>query len=424
MQRVTRCFTLVVLFFSVQGAPAEDWTGFRGPRGLGTSDDTRLPVRWSKTENVRWKTELPGLGSSTPITLDGRIYLTCYSGYGVQPNEGSQQNLLRHVVCLDRKGGEILWSRDFEPKLPESEYSGRNNSKHGYSSSTPTTDGERLYVFFGKSGVYGLDLSGNEIWRADVGERTRGWGSSNSPVLYRDLLIINASIESESLVALNKKTGKEVWRAEGIRGSWNTPLLVDLPGGGAELVVCIPEKILAFDPADGRELWSCKGIPDRGYVCPSVISNSGVVYAIGGRKNTASAVRAGGRGDVTETHRLWETGKGSNVSSPVYREGHIYWVHESRGIAYCLNAATGETVYEKRLTPRPRLIYSSVTFGDGKLYCLSQDLGTYVIAAQTEFKLLAHNVLDDDIRANASIVVSDNQLLLRNDRHLYCIGMD
>jgi hypothetical protein len=148
------------------------------------------------------------------------------------------------------------------------------------------------------------------------------------------------------------------------------------------------------------------------------------VYAIGGRKNTAIAVRAGGRGDVTETHRLWETGKGSNVSSPVYRAGHIYWVHESRGIAYCLNATTGETVYEKRLTPRPRLIYSSVTFGDGKLYCLSQDLGTYVIAAQPEFELLAHNVLDDDTRANASIVVSDSQLLLRNDRHLYCIGMD
>ena len=209
----------------------------------------------------------------------------------MEPNEGSQQDLRRHVVCLARKSGKILWSKDYSPALPESEYTGGNNSKHGYSSSTLTTDGERLYAFLGKSGVYCLDLNGNTIWHANVGDRSRGWGSSNSPVLYQNLVIINASIESESLVALNKETGNEVWRTNGVRGSWNTPLLVELPGRKTELVVSIPQKILAFDPSNGQELWTCTGIPDRGYVCPSVITNDGIIYAIGGRKNTAIAVR-------------------------------------------------------------------------------------------------------------------------------------
>ncbi len=329
---------------------------------------------------------------------------------------------MRHVVCLNRADGKILWSRQETPKLPESRYQG-NGARHGYSSSTPTSDGERLFVFFGNTGVYCFDFDGNPLWRSDVGSGQNSWGSSNSLLLYKDMLIVNASVESKSLVALDKNTGKEVWRAEGIRGSWNTPVLVEAPGGGTELVVCIPQTVLGFDPDTGKELWRCEGIPDRGYVCPSVVAHDGVVYAIGGRKNTALAVRAGGRGDVTKTHELWRTNKGSNVSSPVYYQGHLYWMHDKQGIFFCLDAKNGQTVFAERVAPRPGGMYSSALVADGKVYCVSQHDGTFVFAAKPEYELLAHNVFaDDDSRCNACPAVSDGQLLLRSDTYLYCVG--
>jgi outer membrane protein assembly factor BamB len=314
-------------------------------------------------------------------------------------------------------------AKEFKPQLPESAYKGGNNSWHGYSSSTPTTDGTHLYVFFGKSGVYCLDLDGKQVWHAEVGSNTRGWGSSNSPVLFNDLLIINASVESGKIVALDKKSGEQVWESKKLKGSWNTPLLVQV-GDKTELVYSLPEQIVAIDPTDGKELWTCEGIPDRGYVVPSAITHAGIVYVIGGRKNTAIAVKAGGRGDVTKTHRLWNTPVGSNVVSPVYHNGYIFWVHEKQGIANCLNAQTGEVVYKERLEPRPGIVYSSGLAADGKVYAVSQHNGTYVLAAKPEFEVVAHNTFeDDDARANASPIVSRGQLLLRNDAYLYCIGM-
>ena len=221
------------------------------------------------------------------------------------------------MLCLERDGGKLIWRKEFDAKLPESNYSGGNNARHGYASSTPTTDGKHLYVFFGKSGVFCLDLEGKVVWTSSVGEKTRGWGSSNSPVLYKNLLIINASVESGRLLALDKSTGKEVWTVGQIRGSWNTPILAQVPGGGIELVVSLPQQVRGLDPATGKQLWTCQGIPDRGYVCPSVVAEGGVVYAIGGRQNTALAIKLGGRGDVTSSHLLWKANRGSNVSSPV-----------------------------------------------------------------------------------------------------------
>jgi len=421
-RRFLSCALLICL--SAWPADAGDWTGFRGPGGLGHSPETGLPVSWSSTNNVAWRAALPGPGSSSPIVLGNRIYLTCYSGYGLDASEpGSMDDLRRHVLCLNRESGDVVWSKSFDPTLPESAYSGGNDSWHGYSTSTPATDGEHLYVFFGKSGVYCLDLDGNEVWRSQVGDRATGWGSGTSVVLYRHLVIINASVESGSLVALDRTTGREVWRAPNLRGSWNTPLLVDTPEGTTELVVCIPETVLGLDPLTGERLWNCEGIPDRGYVVPSVVAHAGIVYAIGGRANTALAVRTGGKGDVTTSHRLWITNKGSNVCSPVYEDGYLYWVHEQQGIVNCLDAATGEVVFQERLAPRPGVIYASSVCADGRLYVTSQHKGTFVIAARPEFNLLAHNVFeDDDSRSNAAPVIDEGQLLLRSDRFLYCIG--
>ncbi|MHC4191929.1 MAG: PQQ-binding-like beta-propeller repeat protein, partial [Planctomycetota bacterium] len=374
-------------------------------------------------KNIVWKTELPGLGTSSPIVLGTNIYLTCYSGYAESIREpGEMQELMRHLVCLDRNSGKILWSKKFTPKLPESKYRSGNESRHGYASSTLATDGKRLYAFFGISGVYGFDLDGNTLWNTDVGSGTHGWGSGTSPLLYRNLVIVNASVESESLIALDRDTGQIVWRTPGIKKCWSSPMLVQA-GDQQELVLNVPHKLTGFDPDTGDELWHCDGIPD-GYLCPTVITHEDVVFAIGGRKNTAIAVRAGGRDNVTQTHVLWTADKGSIVSSPVYLNGYLYWCHESRGKIYCLDAKTGNVVYEESLTPKPGLIYASITAADGKLYAPSREKGTYVLAAKPEFQQLAVNQFQDDpSRTNASMAVSNNQLIMRTDKVIYCIGL-
>lgn len=420
MTAIMRCCLLVgALTLAAFGA---DWPQFRGPGGLGASEDRGLPTAWSDENNLVWKTDLPGFGTSSPITYQDRIYLTCYSGYGTSAEQpGEMDALERRVVCLDRKQGEIIWQTTAKTLLPEQAYQGFQ-SLHGYSSSTPATDGERLYVFFGKSGAFAFDLDGKQLWHADVGSKIHGWGSATSPVLYQNLVIINASVESGALVALDKETGNEVWRTPGMVAAWNTPLLVDLPGGRVDLVISVKGQLLGFDPATGKERWHSRGIDD--YVCPSVIAHDGVIYAIGGRGRPGLAVPAGGEGDVSDKI-LWTTQAGSNVSSPVYHDGYLYWVSESKGIAYCINAKTGEAVYEKRMEPRPDRIYASPVLADGKIYYVSRNNGVFVVAAKPEYELLAHNVIkSDDSVFNASPAVSNGQLLLRSDKRLYCIGKE
>lgn len=415
--RAVSLFALLVSSFSA-GAFGGDWTQFRGPGGLGISDDKGTPVKWSSTDNIAWKVELPGPGSSSPIVVGQRVYLTCYTGYGLEPAKGDSKELRRHLLCFDRSSGKELWKKTFEPKLPEHKYEGEG-SYHGYAASTPISDGERLYVFFGKSGVFCFDLNGEQLWQASVGEGTHGWGSGCSPVLFDKLLLVNASVESGSLVALDKLTGKEAWKAGGVRSAWNTPLLVDAKSR-RELVVSTESRLLSFDPNDGKPLWNSDGV--HRYVCPSVVAHDGVIFAIGGG-HTSLAVRAGGSGDVTESHGVWRKPKGSNVGSPVYLDGHLYWATDGGGIVCCQNAATGEFVFEKRLDPGSGTIWSSPVLADGKLYFVSQSKGTFVVAAKPEYELLAHNTFaDDDSRTNASPAVHNSQLLLRTDRALYCIG--
>jgi outer membrane protein assembly factor BamB len=411
---------LLLLALGAGSARGADWSQFRGPEGQGTSPAKDLPLEWSSKKNVVWRTKLPGPGTSSPVTAGSRVFLTCYTGYAEDAKQpGKQQDLRRHLLCLDRKGGRVLWAKEFEPLLPEHEYKGEG-SYHGYAASTPATDSERLYVFFGKSGVYCFDLDGKELWHVAVGKNTSGWGSAASPLLYKGLVIVNASVESGALVALDRKTGHEVWRAGGIASAWNTPVVVKPPSGESELVVSVENWLIGLSPDTGKELWRADGV--HRYVVPSVVAHDGIVYAIGGG-HTSLAVKAGGRGDVTKTHVVWRQNKGSNVPSPIYHEGHLYWVSDGGGVVHCQEAQTGKSVYEKRLEPGADTVWASPLLADGKLYIVSQHKGTYVVAAGPEYKLLAHNVFaDDDSRTNASPAVSEGQILLRSDKYLYCLG--
>lgn len=394
-----------------------DWRAFRGNDGSATSKDRGLPLTWSAKENVLWKTALPGAGTSTPVVVGQRVFVTCYSGYNLPDQSGGEQaDLKLHLVCLDRETGQILWKRDIAPKLPEQE---RIRDGHGYASSTPVADEKQVYCFFGKSGVLAFDHEGKPSWRADVGSGLSDWGSAASLLLAGELLIVNASVESETVYALDARTGKAVWSRSGIREAWNTPILAKY-GDKSAIVLAMNGKILGIDPATGKPLWSCAtDIP--WYMVPSLVAQDGVVYAIGGRSGGALAVKLGGLGDVTETHRLWTGKKGSNVSSPICHEGHLYWMHDNQGIAYCASAKTGAIVYERRI-PRAAQVYGSPVLADGKIYYPARDGTTFVVAAQPEFELLATNSLGERGTFNASPAVAGGRLFLRTDRFVWCVG--
>ncbi len=410
---------MVALVALVTTVSAADWPQFRGPGGSATSADTGTPVTWSGTEGIAWKTALPGAGTSSPILVGSRIFLTAYTGFNV-PGEpdGSQETLRRHVLCLNRADGKILWKTDVPSKLPEEN---KIRDGHGYASSTPVSDGQSVFVFFGKSGVFSLDLAGKIQWHAEVGDGLNGWGSAASPILHGNLVIINASVESGSLIALDKRTGKEVWRAGGIKESWNTPVLATTPDGKTELVVAIFGKVLGFDPDKGTQLWSCETqIP--WYMVPSIVAEKGVVYCIGGRSGGgALAVRTGGRGDVSGSHRLWVGKKGSNVSSPVVHAGHLYWANDSLPVVSCASAATGEVLYSERV-PGADQFYPSPVLADGKLYYLTRGGQVFVVAAKPAFELLATNKFGERAMFNSSPVVADRRVFVRSDRWLYCVG--
>ena len=398
-------------------AGAGNWSQFRGPEGQGVSAGKEVPVTWSAEKNLRWKTPLPGPGGSSPVAFGERILLTCYTGYGVPgASDGDMSELKRHLICVNRADGTPQWTNTVDAVFPEQQ----KVRDHGYASSTPVVDAERVYVFFGKSGVFAFGHDGRKLWHADVGSKVHGWGSATSPVLYNDTVIVNASVESDSLVALDKRTGKEVWRAPGMRESWNTPIFVTTGAGKTELVVAMMGKVLGFDPQCGEQLWSC-ATDIKWYMVPSIVKHGDMVYCIGGRTGGALAVRAGGRGDVTSTRRLWTLTKGSNVSSPIYHNGHLYWLHENLGIVYCVEAATGKIVYEERLENAGQFYPSPVLAGD-KLYCVSRRGAVFVVAAKPQFELLARNDFGDRSSFDASPAIDGDRLLVRSDRFLYCVG--
>ncbi|MSU77886.1 MAG: serine/threonine protein kinase [Gemmataceae bacterium] len=409
--------SLVAICLSATTATATDWLQFRGPDGSGVAKATKATAEWSDTKNLLWKTDLPGHGSSSPILVGDQIFVTYYTGAG--KDNPSAEGLKRHLVCLAR-AGKILWTRDIAADAADDAYRGFQ-ALHGYASSTPASDGKHVYCFFGIAGVVAFDLDGKQIWRSSVGKQTHGWGSGSSVVLHDDLVIVNAGVESGEIVALNKADGKKAWSQQsGTDWTWSTPILAKTTNG-TELVSSARNAVTGINLKTGKVAWTCNGVQD--YVCPSVVVNDGVAFAIGGRSNTAIAFKLGGSGDVTAANQLWSARKGSNVSSPLYHDGHLYWAHESQGTVYCLNAKTGDVVYEKQLSPEPGRIYASATLADRKIYYVTRENGTYVIEASPTFKQLAHNTFAADRSVfNASPAIVEGRIYLRSDRAIYCIG--
>ena len=456
-----------------------DWPRFHGLNGSGVSPDKHaLPSKWSETENLKWKVKLPGPGSSSPIVVGDRVYVTCWSGYATEGNDdGDEKDLRRRLICLDRETGKVIWDASVEPVLPEDSYSGQF-TQHGYASQTPVSDGERIYVFFGKTGALAFGLNGKQLWQTSVGTGSgaRGWGTASSPILYKDLLIVPAMSESKSMVGLDKKTGKKLWTNSdpSFTSTWGTPVLVACGGGRTDLVFAVPYKIWGLDPETGKTRWSCEGL-NSDSICTSAFANDGVVYLIenGPRGGGAMAVKAGGEGDVTKTAVLWREPGRSRIETPVLADNRIYWLGSRT--ADCIDAATGKPIYHLLVTGEPAPAeaargggrggpggpggfggpgggpggpggggrgapgggrggpsggrgamhgadYSSPVLADGKIFYFGRSGTAYVCSAGPDYKLLAQNQFTSGGDFSATPAISDGQIFIRSSKYLYCVA--
>lgn len=409
-------------------AAAESWTRFRGSDGTGVAVGAQPPVEWSGTRNLRWKTELPGPGASSPIRVGDRIFVTCFSGYGENGKaDGEIAKLARHLICVDAVSGKIRWLETVPAAPSETHYT--RLAEHGYASHTPAADGERVYVFFGKSGVLAFDLNGRRLWQTDVGQESgrQGFGSAASLVLHKNAVIVVASEESRSIRALDKATGRELWRAEGAGFSnvYNTPLQLTLPDGRQDLVVAVQNKVWGLDPDTGRERWFATA-PISGNLAASVLAADGVLYAFSGNQRPGTvAIRAGGMGDVTQTHTLWTSPRGPDFGTPVIHEGHLYFA-TSRGMAVCLDAKSGAEIFNERLGGGRGGVrsYASPVLADGKWYLPTRGAGTFVFAAKPVFAQLARNVVEGDPSDfSATPMLASREVFLRSNFALYCFAV-
>lgn len=428
MIRQSMILSVGAISLLMSGWAAAEWAGFRGPGVRGSSAETGLVTTWSETENLKWKTPLPGPGSSSPIIWGDKVFVTCYSGYGVEKdNPGDPSNLKRHLLCINTADGKILWDKSIPAVQPEIPFSGRIQ-EHGYASHTPATDGQHIYTFFGKNGVLAFDFQGNQLWQHSVGTNSdkMKWGSASSVALCGDLVIVNAWDESKTLYALNKRDGSEVWKQDlsDIEMTFSTPVLADLGQGQRELILVMPLEVWGLNPDTGQKLWWIKTTM-KGLVTgtPLVVGERAYVHGGGPDALSSLCARLGGRGDVTDTHVLWSNGQAVSVPSPTYWDGLLYWVTND-GKACCQDPENGQLKYNQALPVTGRFaVYASVVSASQRLYAVTRAAGTFVLAGGPEFKIIAHNKFEsDDSIFNGSPAISDGHIFLRSNRFLYCIG--
>ena len=416
---------LVVLFFFVAGlAQAENWQGWRGPNGDGTSPEKGIPVKWSGTENIAWRIAIPGEGHSSPIIWGDKVFLT---------SSLTEKNK-RILLCLDRPSGQTVWQRDVVQSPPETIH--RLNSR---ASGTPATDGRQVYVTFmraegdrviapnvssdrlitpGKIIVTAYDLDGNEKWKTNVGDFVSAHGFNTCPVLFEDLVILNGDHDGDAyLVALDRQSGRERWRTrrENKTRSYATPIIREIDGR-TQMILSGSLCVASYDPRNGKRHWIVDG-PTEQFVATMVYDGK-YVFATGGypERHTV-AIRPGGRGNVTDSHIVWRTTRGAAfVPSPIISGRYLLMVADS-GIASCFEARTGKRHWMERL---PGGHSPSPVSADGLVYFVSDQGVTTVIRPGETFEVIAKNELGEPV--SASPAISQGHFFLRTHRHLYCIG--
>jgi len=420
---------------------ASNWPQWRGPNGLGISTEKNLPTEWSETQNIQWKTPIPGRGHSSPIIWGQKIFLTTALEGPLVPGAkavghiragqvfihpdsiGADRNYTLKVLCLDRDTGKILWERVVYEGIV---YDARHR-KGSYASSTPVTDGRYVWAFFETEGLYCYDFDGQLVWKTSLGKIAKmGLGPGVSPVLYEHLVILQCDQEDggESagsfMAAVDKNTGKEVWRVHRThRKTWATPLLVRA-AQRTEIVASGSESVISYDPATGKEWWRCDGV--KGHAIPSAVAGQGLVFVSAGYPaKRAIAIRLGASGNLTDTPQIaWKYDKGTAyVASPILYGNYLYLMND-KGILTCVEAKTGEIKYEGGRVPVPASFTASLVAFDEKILLSSEDGDTFVIKAGPTHAVLRTNSLGEPIYASPAM--ADGKLFIRGEKNLYCIS--
>jgi outer membrane protein assembly factor BamB len=425
-------------------ASAADWPQWRGPQGSGIAEEKNLPVRWSATENIAWKSSLAGLGVSAPVVAGNRVFVTSQVGSGIRrpgprlaqgadasgsgetalgagrgPNAQPDGDRTMFVVeAFDRSTGRLAWDYRFEAvgTLPTV------HEKHNLASPSPVTDGQMVFAWFGTGQIVAIDTGGKLVWQRHLGQEIApfeiNWGHGSSPTVYKDLLILQCDHPAgASLLAVDKQTGKDRWKVDRGKGrsSYSTPFAVETPTG-PELIVNSSVRVDAYDPTTGTFLWHVGGANQ--FPIPSPTWHNGILYLSRGyRSSPYMAIRPGGRGDVSKSHVVWEMGTGAPYVSSLVYDGGLLYMASDVGAITAMDAETGKRIWQQRVNG---VFSASPVAGDGKIYFVSESGVTFVVRSGREPEILATNDLGE--RVMASPAISNGQLFIRTDDRLICIG--
>jgi len=402
------CLAMPLILIFSDAALAENWPGWRGPRGDGTSLEKNVPIRWSGTKNIVWKVPIPGKGHASPVVWGRHIFVVT----------AIKEKKQRILLCLDRKDGKILWQRVVLEAPLE-----RINSLNSYASSTPATDGQRVYISFldvDKMFVAAYDFDGNMVWEVRPGLFSSMHGYCSSPVLWKDKVIVNGDHDGPSyIVALSRATGQTIWKTPrpNRTRSYCTPIIRQIDGRN-QMVLSGTMCVASYDPDNGEQHWLIDG-PTEQFVASIVYNEELLFMTCGFPDRFIQAIRPDGRGNVTDTHVLWQKDRDcSYVPSPI-AFGPYFLVVADNGVATCFEAKTGKSCWRERLGPH----YSaSLVSANGLVYFLSDKGVMTVVKPGAELEIVARNKLGQNTYASPAI--SDSQMFLRGAKHLYCISTE
>ncbi len=415
IKKIFLALGLIVVSFTLTFA--ENWPQWRGPLLNGVSNEKNLPQQWSNAQNIAWKLTLPGLSASTPAIWGDNIFLNV--------PEGDEF----YLWCVDKKQGSMLWKKPLRGRKNEL----RTHPKHDPSSPSPVTDGKNVYVLNAIGSLHSFDFAGNGVWtrelQKDYGQFNLRFGYASSPLLFEDSLyvqVLRETNEPSYILKIDKKTGKTSWKVDYLEGasikaadSYATPTILR-HAKGVELVIHGTDQITGHDLTTGKELWRVGGLSPEGpasRIAASPVVADGIIYSPAAVRPML-ALRAGGEGNITDSHRLWSSANGPDIPTPV-TDGKYFYIVNDKGIMRCLDAKTGQIIWgPKRLKPGE---YSgSPVLADDKIYITNEEGLTSVVKAGPNFELLAENDLGD--RCLSSPAISDGQIFIRTAKSLYCIG--
>jgi len=426
----------LILAYQSSSDVDKNWPEWRGPYGNGISPDGDFPLEWSETKNIKWKIAIPGKGHSTPIIWGDQMILTTAietdkEGKPAEPEGGAQRGrgmpttrstkINKFVVmALSPSDGKVLWQTTVTEQWPQE----GTHELGSWASNSPLTDGENIYAYFGSRGLYCLDMKGKVLWERNFGQLNKrmNFGEGSSPALYGDIIVVTWDHEGQSfIVALDKKTGKDIWKVDRDEGtSWASPFIVE-SNGKPQVITSATSLIRSYDLATGDLVWECAGMTAN--AIPQPVEADGIVYLMSGfRGNALLAIRLSeAKGNITDTDAIiWRFDKDTPYTpSPVLFENHLYFLKSNNGILSCLNAKTGESIYSNQKLEGLGNLYTSPIVASNKIIILGNKGMAFVVKHGTSFEILAKNQLDDSF--NSSPVVIGNTLFLRGYKNLYCI---